>query len=67
MWSGETLTDLLGVAGGRGCAVRTVAATSPQGVLVLYVAGAPSIVNRAFESTFSGGVLPLSALLLRCA
>ena len=67
VWSGGTLTDLVVVAGGRGCSVRTFAATSPQGALVIYVAGAPSIVNRPFESAFPGGTLPLRALFLRCA
>jgi hypothetical protein len=67
LWSGGTLSDLFAVAGGRGCTVRTFAATAPSGALVVHVAGAPSIVNRAFESAFPAGVLPLSALFLRCA
>lgn len=67
IWSGGTLANLIGVAGGRGCAVRTFAVSSPQGELVIYVPGAPSLVNRAFDSTFPGRTLPLSALFLRCA
>jgi hypothetical protein len=67
IWSGGTITDLLGVAGGRGCSVRTFAVSSTQGTLVIYVAGAPSLVNSTFHSIFPGGTLPLSALFLRCA
>jgi hypothetical protein len=67
IWSGGTLTDLVAVAGAGGCPVRTFMTTSPGGVNVSYVVGAPSLVNRAFTSTFPGGTLPLSALFLRCA
>ncbi len=66
IWSGGPVLDLLAIASSGGCPPLTIAASASNGALVVYVAGAPSVVNRPFETAFPGGEMPQSALFLRC-
>jgi hypothetical protein len=66
LWTGGRIETLLSVASGRGCAVRSVW-VSRGGVLIAYIAGAPSFVNEVWNAQVGTGPLPETPLILVCA
>ena len=66
VWSGGTVDGLVAVAGASGCAVESVTANGASGGLVVYVPGAPPLVNKGFEGSYPGGTLPVAAVFVRC-
>lgn len=66
LWSGGRIETLLSVAAGRGCGVRSVW-VSRGGVLISYIAGAPSFVNEAWNTQVGTGVLAETPIILVCA
>jgi hypothetical protein len=68
VWSGGSVEQLAEVAIADACDAQTVAANAPDGGgALLYVFGAPPLVNSAFLSAYEGGMLPRAAVALRCA
>ncbi len=66
VWTGGRIETLLSVAGGRGCLVRSVW-VSRGGVLIPYIAGAPSFVNENWNIVVGSGVLAETPVILVCA
>ena len=66
VWSGGTVDELVDTAAGEGCGVISLAANGASGGLVVYVPGAPPLVNRSFETSYPGATLPTTAVFLRC-
>ena len=66
LWTGGRIETLLSVAGGRGCLVRSVW-VSRSGVLIPYIAGAPSFVNENWNTVVGTGVLAETPVILVCA
>lgn len=66
VWGGGPPGDLAGAAGQQGCVAASVWGTA-DGQFVVYVFGAPDIVNQAFLNLFAGGTIPGgTALVLAC-
>ncbi len=68
VWGGGGVSALVGDASGLGCTVQSIAANgSHGGDAVLYLPGAPALVNGAFLAAYPGGELPETAVGIRCA
>jgi len=65
LWTGGPVESLVGVAGSRGCGVRSVWVSS-GGTLISYIAGAPSFVNAAWNQQMGTGALPQLPVILVC-
>ncbi len=67
IWGGGTAEAIAASAEAGGCQLSSVWATSGDGALLVYIYGAPEVVNEAWTSTFVEGDVPEgTAVLIVC-
>ncbi len=67
VWRGGTADDMATTAAAGGCDLSAVWATSPAGALLVFIFGAPAVVNDAWLNQFTGGQVPAgTGILLVC-
>lgn len=67
VWAGGTAEAMATAAAAGGCQLSAVWATSEDGKLLVYLFGAPDVVNEAWLNEFAGGQVPAgTAVLLVC-
>jgi hypothetical protein len=68
IWSGGSVDDLAAAAAEQGCGLESVSANRSRGSgIVLYVVGAPPLVNGAFLGEYPDGFAPQAAVVVRCS
>lgn len=64
VWAGGTVEAMATAAAARGCQLSAVWATSDDGKLLVYLFGAPDVVNEGWLNEFTGGQVPAGAAVL---
>ncbi|MGE3794217.1 MAG: SH3 domain-containing protein [Dehalococcoidia bacterium] len=68
VWHGGATEDIATTAAAGGCQLAAVWATSPEGAFVVYIFGAPEVVNQPWMTMFPDGQVPDgTAVLVVCA
>ncbi|MGE0135351.1 MAG: SH3 domain-containing protein [Dehalococcoidia bacterium] len=68
VWHGGTTEDIATTATAGGCQLAAVWATSPEGAFVVYIYGAPEVVNQPWATVFAGDEVPDgTAILVVCS
>ncbi|MBX7111670.1 MAG: SH3 domain-containing protein [Dehalococcoidia bacterium] len=67
VWRGGSTDDIATTAASGGCDLSAVWVTNPTGEFVVYIYGAPDVVNQPWLTRFSAGQVPAgTAVLIVC-